>query len=290
MLHPRNLHRGRYDFERLGIACPELNAFVSTNAYGNASIDFADPQAVKLLNRALLKEFYGIDHWDIPANYLCPPIPGRADYIHYAADLLASTNNNQIPTGDSIHVLDVGVGANCIYPLIGNAAYGWQFSGSDVDPQAIASAERIVATNPQLKSKIELRLQANKDNIFKGIIQTGDIFDITICNPPFHTSREEAQAGTSRKQRNLKQKAKPLNFGGQSNELWYSGGERAFIEKMIVESVLFAKQCKWFTSLVAKREHLKPVYYALEKVKANDVKTIEMAQGSKVSRFVAWRF
>jgi 23S rRNA (adenine1618-N6)-methyltransferase len=37
-------------------------------------------------------------------NYLCPPIPGRADYIHYIADLLAS-NNGIIPKGHGIQGL-----------------------------------------------------------------------------------------------------------------------------------------------------------------------------------------
>ena len=289
-LHPRNLHRAHYDFEQLGKACPELNTFVFTNAYGNASIDFADPQAVKTLNKALLKVFYGISDWDIPQGYLCPPIPGRTDYIHYAADLLASCNNGVVPSGSGIHVLDVGTGANCIYPLTRNALYGWSFTGSDVDPKAIASAERITAANGQLKGKINIRLQANKNNIFKGIIQAADRFDLSICNPPFHASREEAQAGTNRKQRNLGQKKGALNFGGQSNELWYTGGERAFITKMIAESVLFASQCNWFTSLVAKSASLESIYYALEKANAADVRTVKMAQGSKISRMIAWKF
>ena len=59
-----------------------------------------------MLNRALLKADYGIDFWDIPPNYLCPPIPGRVDYIHHLADLLARSNNNEIPRGPQIKALD----------------------------------------------------------------------------------------------------------------------------------------------------------------------------------------
>jgi 23S rRNA (adenine1618-N6)-methyltransferase len=44
----------------------------------------------------LLISYYDIQKWDIP-HYLCPPIPGRADYIHYIADLLAESNNGIIP-------------------------------------------------------------------------------------------------------------------------------------------------------------------------------------------------
>ncbi|GCC51441.1 23S rRNA (adenine(1618)-N(6))-methyltransferase RlmF [Chryseotalea sanaruensis] len=292
-LHPRNKHRQRYDFPMLIKSCPELSVFVRLNEFKDDSIDFADPQAVMMLNKALLKHYYNIKYWQIPSGYLCPPIPGRADYIHYLADLLAASNKGIIPMGNQIKCLDIGVGANCIYPIIGNTEYGWHFTGSDVDPEAIKAATAIVEKNVSLQGKVELRLQKNASDIFKGILQPDDYFDVTICNPPFHSSLEEAQAGTLRKLSNLNHKkvSKPtLNFGGKSNELWCAGGEERFIQKMILESKNFAISCFWFTSLVAKSDHLKTIYAALEKVQAVEVKTITMAQGNKISRFVAWTF
>ena len=80
-LHPRNRHRERYDFKSLISTCPELAPFVARNRYNDDTIDFANPKAVLLLNKALLKHFYGIENWNIPPNYLCPPIPGRATPI-----------------------------------------------------------------------------------------------------------------------------------------------------------------------------------------------------------------
>ena len=77
--HPRNRHQGRYDFDQLLAAYPALQAFVRPNAYADASIDFADPLAVRALNAALLAQQYGIRDWHIPPQYLCPPIPSRAD-------------------------------------------------------------------------------------------------------------------------------------------------------------------------------------------------------------------
>ena len=87
-LHPRNKHRERYDFQQLINTCPELAPFVKLNNYNDESIDFFNPNAVKMLNKALLKQHYGINNWEIPEGYLCPPIPSRADYLHYIADLL----------------------------------------------------------------------------------------------------------------------------------------------------------------------------------------------------------
>jgi 23S rRNA (adenine1618-N6)-methyltransferase len=292
-LHPRNLHRQGYDFERLIKTTPALKQFVKPNKYGTESINFSDPDAVKTLNRALLKQFYGISYWDIPAGYLCPPIPGRADYIHYMADLLGETNNGVIPTGDKVKVLDIGTGANCVYPIIGNSAYGWQFVGTDIDPAAIQSANQIIAENTKLKDNIVTRLQTNKADVFKRVIKQGEVFDLSVCNPPFHASLQEAQLGTNRKWDNLNNTKAPkavLNFGGKNNELWCPGGEAMFIRHMIEQSALFSKSVLWFSTLVSKKDTLPGVYKALRSVEAVDVKTISMSQGQKVSRIVAWTF
>jgi len=292
-MHPRNPHRFRYDFEQLIKVCPELAPFVILNQFNNQSIDFADPQAVKMLNKAILKQFYDIAVWDIPQNYLCPPIPGRADYIHHMADLLASSNNEIIPTGSSVSVLDIGVGANCVYPIIGHKAYGWHFVGSDIDPIAIRTANQIIASNPTLKRAVECRLQSTPSNIFSNIIKKGEVFDLSICNPPFHSSSEEAAEGAERKARNLASEKKPsplLNFGGQNNELWCDGGEAEFVRRMVKQSSENPNRCLWYTSLVSKKSNLYAINKALKKANAMQVRTIEMTHGQKQSRIVAWTF
>lgn len=294
-LHPRNRHRLRYDFDQLIQASPELARFVKVNEFSNVSIDFSDMQAVKALNRALLKRHYDITDWDIPAQYLCPPIPGRADYLHHLADLLAVSNGGVIPRGEHVRVLDVGVGANVVYPLIGHREYGWRFVGADIDPVAIANAQRILDANEGLAEAIELRLQPSASAVFKGIVRAGETFDLTLCNPPFHASKEDASAGSRRKWQNLGKggiqgRAPVLNFGGQGAELYCAGGEEVFVSRMIDESVQFATQCFWFTTLVSKAANLPGVYRALKKARALQVKTMDMAQGQKKSRFVAWTF
>lgn len=289
-LHPRNPHRFRYDFPALILSCPQLATFVEVNQYGNESINFASPEAVKMLNKALLVHFYGISFWDIPDGYLCAPIPGRADYIHYCADLLGSSNEGVIPTGKNVSVLDIGIGANCVYPLIGSRSYGWHFVGTDIDSVSIASVKKIVAGNSVLEGLIETRLQDSPPHVFNGIIRSDDFFDISICNPPFHASKAEADEKTLRKVTNLKLPQGALNFGGQNNELWCPGGEVSFIQTMSKESLLIRNQCFWFTTLVSKKENLDVVYKALKKVQPTEVRTIDMAQGQKMSRIVCWTF
>jgi 23S rRNA (adenine1618-N6)-methyltransferase len=41
----------------------------------------------------------------------------------------------------------IGIGANCIYPIIGNAEY-WSFVGTDIDEKAIENCSTIIEANP----------------------------------------------------------------------------------------------------------------------------------------------
>ncbi|ROL74499.1 23S rRNA (adenine(1618)-N(6))-methyltransferase RlmF [Pseudomonas vranovensis] len=293
-LHPRNRHQGRYDFPQLIKSSPQLGQFMITNPHGKPSIDFANPDAVRVFNRALLKAQYGIQHWDIPADYLCPPIPGRADYIHVLADLLAEENGGEIPRGAQVQALDIGVGANCIYPLLGYSDYRWHFLGSDIDATALAAAGAIVQAN-NLGKAISLRQQSNRKHILLGLLKGDERFDLTLCNPPFHASREEATRGSQRKWRALgkadpKRKLPVLNFGGQNNELWCEGGEIRFVSQLVAESASLGQQVLWFTSLVSKASNLPGIQAALKKAGAAEQRVVEMGQGQKQSRMIAWTF
>lgn len=285
-LHPRNPHRGRYDLEKLSQVNTELRRHIVDNKIGEPTINFFNPVAVKSLNKALLALHYNIDYWDLPSTALVPPIPGRADYIHYLADILGE---------GKMKCLDIGVGANCIYPIIGVGGYGWEFVGSDISEESIQNATQIIENNAALKGHIELRLQPNKESIFRGVINKDDSFDITLCNPPFHDSAASATEGTMRKLRNLKGKSsksirKELNFGGESNELWCEGGELRFITQMIRESKEFHANCRYFTTLVSKESNLRPLRRELTSIGAAMQRVIEMSQGNKRSRILVWKF
>ncbi len=286
MFHPRNIHHQRYDFGQLIESHPPLKAYVADNGYGELSINFFDPLAVKCLNQALLYHHYNIEWWDIPPQALTPPIPGRADYIHHLNDLLNPKS------GQKIKVLDIGIGANCIYPIVGVTQYGWDFVGSDIDLKSIENSKKIIDSNQVLRSKVELRHQKSRNNIFEGMILKGDFFDATVCNPPFHDSSKSASQAAQRKLRNLKGGATKgdLNFGGRSNELWCEGGELRFVSDMIRESAMYKDQCRWFTTLVSKESNLPQLKRELKKVKAIQVRTINMHHGNKQSRIIAWQF
>lgn len=289
--HPRNRHQGQYDFARLGRLVPELGAFMRKGVHGQPTLDFANPEAVRVLNRALLQADYGIASWDIPEGYLCPPVPGRADYLHALADLLAGSHDGLLPRGSALVGLDIGTGANLIYPLIGQAEYGWCFVGSDIDPVALDNGRRIIAANPHLAGCISLRLQPDPQAIFEGIVQPDERIDFTLCNPPFHASAEQARDASRRKWQNLRGSApEVLNFGGRHNELYCSDGEAGFLARMAEQSAACREQVFWFSSLVSKASNLPALTAHLGKLGACDVRTVPMAQGNKRSRFVAWTF
>lgn len=292
-LHPRNRHRSRYNFEALSKANVALKSFVQPNQHGNISIDFSNPEAVLELNKALLMHHYSVEHWQIPQGYLTPPIPGRADYIHLVADLLGDDIEEDIPTGPEVNILDLGVGANCIFPILGTAEYEWSFVGSEIEERAMENAAEIVQRNELLQETVELRKQTHPAKLLEGIVKPNDRFHAVICNPPFHASPEEAQKSNRRKVRNLSgqnPKKAQLNFGGQTTELWTRGGEKAFINQLIKESRRFREQVLWFTVQVSKKDSLNGFINSLKSVDVEEIRLLDMAQGQKKSRVLAWTF
>jgi 23S rRNA (adenine1618-N6)-methyltransferase len=282
-LHPRNKHKNGYNFDVLTKHNKNIASLITKNDYGTVTIDFSDPKAVKELNITLLEVHYGIQKWNFPDENLCPPIPGRVDYIHYVSDLLAESSIT-----DKITILDIGTGATCIYPLLGAKEYDWNFVATDIDLDSLHIAQDIITDN-NFDAKIILRQQFDEANILRGIIEKGDSFSAVICNPPFYKSETEAKGANARKSRNLGTNA-VRNFAGNNNELWYPGGEKAFLHNYLYQSSLYKDTSVWFTSLVSKKETIKSLQKSGEKLKVKEMKVIPMHQGNKVTRIVAWRF
>jgi 23S rRNA (adenine1618-N6)-methyltransferase len=298
-LHPRNIHKSGYDFVKLCKEYSALEEYVFINQHQITTIDFSKPKAVKALNTALLRTYYNINFWIFSDKNLTPPIPGRVDYIHYLADLLKSSIFEE-----NIKVLDIGTGASCIYPILGNAVYHWKFVATETEAYSLKSAKNLILKN-QLTKDIEIRTQLDKSSIFKGIIKKNERFHVSMCNPPFFASKEEAVQANSLKVKGLnlsslkrnptevndKATVKPnRNFSGTNDEIWYKGGEKAFLHNYLYQSSLFKSSCFWFTTLVSNKKNLKSMYSSLGKLGATEIKTIPMQQGNKISRIVAWTF
>ena len=169
-----------------------------------------------------------------------------------------------------LDILDIGTGATCIYPLLGAKEYDWNFVATDIDLDSLHIAQDIITDN-NFDAKIILRQQFDEANILKGIIEKGDSFSAVICNPPFYKSETEAKGANARKSRNLGTNA-VRNFAGNNNELWYPGGEKAFLHNYLYQSSLYKDTSVWFTSLVSKKETIKSLQKSGEKLKVKEMK------------------
>lgn len=279
-MHSRNRYLNGHDFSALARREPRLAAHLRPTPDGRITLDFTSPQAVYLLNRTLLLRDYNLQHWDLPAGKLVPPIPGRLDYIHALADLVPQAEN----------ILDIGTGASLIYPILGVREYGWRFVGTEIDDKSLRAARAIIKHNSFLRGKIDLRQQDWPGKIFDGVVRRDDYFDATICNPPFYASAATAAAASQKKWDKLGVKpAEERSFGGVDRELWTEGGEVGFLRRMLGESKNFAKRVGWFTTLVSQQGYLDDARQRLKAMRAEG-RVIPLRQGNKASRILAWKF
>ena len=282
-MHPDNPFEKEYNFNGLIQSHPKLSEFIIVGKSDRKSIDFGDSKAIIALNTALLKRTFDVN-WELKPGHLCPALPGRLDYLIHVKDLLDA------PSKKPITMLDIGTGASLIYPLLATAAFDWNCTASEVDIDSIEFAKKLLLLNPNLKTTT-LRNQRFKSKIFHHVMEENDYFDLVVCNPPFYKTQSEAEQRNIRKNKNLhNNESISHNFGGHSNELWYKGGEEAFIKTMASESVSYGSQVGWFTCLISNSEHVKTLKRYVRKANPTELRVVEMEQGNKKSRFIAWTF
>ncbi|CAL1171240.1 unnamed protein product [Cladocopium goreaui] len=308
-MHPRNKHREYLDYRDLAKKQKGLRRFVYENQWGGASIDYSDPEALEELTRSLLAEFYQIQHWNLPAGYLCPPVPQRVDYLHIMADLLRDTlkpaegtegpedpegpegkQETQIPQG--LCGLDIGTGASCIYSLLGAREYAWRFIASDIDAVALQHAAQLVAENG-LEKQITLRRQEDPKRVLRGVMpkKVSQSVAFAVCNPPFHESLEQAQQAARSKWQRLGKELESKNYQGRELELCCEGGEVGFVQRFAEESakVCYRSKCVWFSSLLSRHSSWQPVVDKLRQLGAKH-RSFELGTGRNVKWVIAWTF
>ena len=268
---------------------------------------------------ALLDTFYGVKHWDVPRGHLCPPAANRANYVHWIEDLLELSrpaSASASAAGPAVVGLDVGVGASCVYPLIGASLNGWRFVGIDVTDVAVASARANAAGNPAIRHLIEIRdartfrdsgtseaeaandttqtqtqtqtrtndSRAAAGSLLLPAILEHETFAFCVCNPPFFDS--DRAAGARRR------KNPGSDFGGSDAETSFPGGERAFTARLFQDSLALRGRVHWFTTMCGKKETAKHLRRALASRDARvaAVRTTVFRQGKTARWGVAWSF
>ncbi|KAG0174565.1 hypothetical protein DFQ30_003777 [Apophysomyces sp. BC1015] len=191
------------------------------------------------------------------------------NYILWLQDLLDET----MPEEQEIAGIDIGVGASCIYPLLGCATRSnWKFmgTGQDIDERSIQYARKNVMRN-HLEDRIKIKHNDNPERI---LLLDGD-----------ESSREEIDEGLQNKE--LEPSAVCT---GTDNEMITTGGEYGFIKRMINESLTYKTRIKWYTSMMGQKKTIKPLVDLLKSMDITNYVVTEFCQGRTKRWGIAWSF
>ncbi|XP_010531505.1 PREDICTED: methyltransferase-like protein 16 [Tarenaya hassleriana] len=328
--HPRNKYSDSPpDFALLASLYPSFKPYVFFSGT-RPRIDWADYNATRELTRILLLHDHGVNWWipDGQLCPTVPNRLNYIHWIDHL--LSSNIIQNPGGNGGDIRGFDIGTGANCIYPLLGASLFGWGFVGSDVTDVAIEWAEKNVKSNPPHISdlieirQVEIHKESSLDNesrdldtentesgmnsyrtrpeeaelapssmsycpasanksysgppILVEVVRENETFDFCMCNPPFFETLEEA--GLNPK----------TSCGGTPEEMVCEGGEKAFVTRMIEDSVVLKQRFRWYTTMLGKKVNLKILMSKLREVGATIVKTTEFVQGRTSRWGLAWSF
>ncbi|KAI9506619.1 ribosomal RNA large subunit methyltransferase F-like protein, partial [Coemansia spiralis] len=256
-----------------------------------STLDFKNPDAVRTLNKALLRVYFDLDV-TIPNESLCPPVANRLNYIKWIKSNIIA----EFWPGYSIRGLDIGTGASCIYPLLGaRVLANSSFIGTDVNSTSIAVANQNIAAN-SLENRIQTYLNTDRqtklpiDNsdfpINWDADADGSVLLFNMCNPPFYDSPEERQ-----RLRDTKSIGQPsLDINGKDDELYTEGGEEMFLSGLVDESAVYQKRIKWYSTMIGKKKTLALLKTKIRSVGAKHIKEGLLIQGRTTRWVLAWSF
>ncbi|KAI7869094.1 uncharacterized protein EV154DRAFT_432044 [Mucor mucedo] len=266
-MHPRSVFNKEPDFNRLAEKYESFEKFVKVGNNKRAYIDFKDPEA------------FDIDI-DFPLDSLCPAVPNRLNYILWLQDLIDDT----LTDAKDIIGIDIGVGASCIYPLLGCATdLNWRFLGTDIDLRSIDYAKENVKRN-HLEDRITIQHTADPSKIFL-LEDTVPVYTFSMCNPPFYSSQEELDEGLDNKE--LEPSAV---CNGSNGEMITEGGEYGFISRMIEESLILQKRVIWYTSMMGLKRTIRPLVRLLKESGISNYVVTNFTQGNTTRWAIAWSF
>ena len=266
--------------------------------FDGARYSFSRPGALAALTRALLRRDFSLE-WRPPADRLCPPVPGRLNYLLWAEDLPARLALGRLaacavppppPPPLPALSLDVGVGANAIFPLLGARLGGFcsQWLATDIDAVAVAGA-RAAATRAGLPPSALAVLSVEPGGpLLAGALPAAaaaggaPLVAVTVCNPPFFASWEEAVESMRRAP------ARAGACGGAPHEMATVGGEAAFAGRLADESQPLGERALWFSCMLGKRASVADVSLRLARARVPALRTTELVQGVTRRWAVAW--
>ncbi|PGH23975.1 hypothetical protein AJ80_02037 [Polytolypa hystricis UAMH7299] len=279
----RNIYRNDVDFGALALRDAEFSKYLKQNN----QLDFSNPEAVQQLTKSLLSRDFGLKI-SLPDDRLCPPVPNRLNYILWLQDLIDTTGEDYTAGCDpdrEVIGLDIGTGSSCIYPLLGCSQRPlWKFVATDIDDKNLHYAEENVE-----KNNLQLRIRVIQTTQDDQLIPLGGkiplkSLDFTMCNPPFYESLDEMMNAAMAKQRPAFSACT-----GSRAEMITSGGEAAFVTRMIDESLQLRDSVQWYTTMLGKLSSISVLIEKLLCMGNQNWAVTEFVQGSRTRRWaIAW--
>ena len=272
----KNIH---VDFKALSERYPDIlkKEYLIDKGDGRVTLKFEDPKVSIALTRATLKDAFEIE-CEIPEDRLCPPVPNRVNYIKWLNELLSLklVSDSNDSKREQFTGLDIGVGASCVYPLLGHRICGWNYVGTEIDRKYFEWAMRNVKRNG-FEKHVELRHVKEDDDLVSE--RDAEKVDFCMCNPPFFEDEDEVSPHPSRA------------CSGSSNEMITKGGEVKFVSRIIENSLKLGTKLKWYTSMLGRKRSIKTLVRKLRS--SNRVKEIVSSvfiQGQTRRWGLAWSF
>ena len=269
------------DFLTLIKEFPELKKYILKQNEDNEEefqFDWSNNELSLLMDKSILNYYFNIKYYDIPKGFLIPPIPSRINYIN----LINSIITKLIKDIDIKNIIgiDIGTGANIIYPILGYSIYKWKFICTEINKEAYNNAKLILQKN-NLENNINIIKQNNKDNIFISILNRENKYIFSMCNPPYYNYENEIKLED-------KKRDNEYNF----DEIYYKNGEFGFFQRYFEESICYKNNVFLYTILIGKKINAENIYDKLSSY--NDIIKIYNMQkiltGNNVRYIIYWSF
>ncbi|KAF4125434.1 23S rRNA (adenine1618-N6)-methyltransferase [Geosmithia morbida] len=158
----------------------------------------------------------------------------------------------------------------------------WSFIATDIDEKNITYARKNIHLN-NLDSRITVLRRQPDDTL---IPATSTSIDFCMTNPPFYESESDMATRAA-------QKSRPPSTActGHPVEMVTRGGEVAFVNRIVTESLTLRTSVAWYTAMLGFLSSVTAVLSRLRDLGVDNVAVTEFVQGSKTRRWaVAWSF
>ncbi|KAJ3740357.1 S-adenosyl-L-methionine dependent methyltransferase [Lentinula detonsa] len=285
-MHIRNVYRDGIDFTQLSTAYLPLRKYLIETSKSHKTIDFKDQAAQRCLTEALLHRDFNLKIRLLP-DRLCPPVPNRLNYVLWLQDIISASRYVEEHDSKSIvHGIDVGTGASAIFPLLAcTLEKSWKFMVSEIDPYSFENASHNISAN-KLDDRIQIvRSNATSPILLPLYIDEDRRFDFSMCNPPFYSSLQDVTQSAE-----AKENGPNAVCTGAEVEMITSGGESAFVGKMVIESLSIRERCRWYTSMLGKLSSAAEVIDILKSNSIDNYILTEFVQGQTRRWAVGWSY